>query len=86
MTRIVSVTDGGLTVDQQHLTRQRQEGTLVGARLQFIEEPRILDRDYRLVGKACDQCDLFIRVRLDSQPTQRNSSYQIVVAQQRDGD
>ena len=32
---------------------------LAGPRLHFVEQPSILDRNYRLVGKGGDQLDLF---------------------------
>ncbi len=31
---------------------------LVGARLHLVEQPHVLDRDHRLVGKGLDQLDL----------------------------
>ena len=38
---------------------------IVGALPQFSEQPRILDRDHRLVGEGRDQRDLAFRKRLD---------------------
>ena len=35
-------------------------GEVIGALAQFVEQPRILDGDYRLVGEGSYQLDLFI--------------------------
>ena len=43
-------------------------GQLVGAGLQFAEQPRVLDRDDRLVGKGAHQFDLPLGERLDPLP------------------
>ena len=40
-------------------------GQFVGALLQFAKQPRILDRDDRLVGKGPHQFDLSLGERLD---------------------
>ncbi len=40
-------------------------GQLVGAGLQFAEQPRVLDRDDRLVGEGAHQLDLPVGERLD---------------------
>ena len=43
-------------------------GQLVGAGLQFAEQPRVLDRDDRLVGEGAHQLDLPLGERLDPLP------------------
>src|SRR5215471_5071431 len=51
--------------DLQHIARRglvfERLLQVVRAILQFVQEPRIFDRDYRLVGEAFDQPDLFVR-------------------------
>ena len=38
-------------------------GELVGARLDLIEQPHVLDRDHRLVGEGRDELDLLVGER-----------------------
>ena len=54
-----------------------------GAGLQFVDQPRILDRDHRLVGEGADQLDLPLGERLDAQSGQRDHADRLAVAQQR---
>ncbi len=53
------------------------------AGLQFAEQPRILHRDDRLVGKGAHQFDLPLGERLDPQPGERNHADRLAVAQER---
>jgi len=52
------------------------------ARLQLAEQPRILDRDDRLVSEGANQFDLPLRERLDSCPSKRDHADRLAVAQQ----
>ena len=58
-------------------------GQFVGPLLQFAEEPRVLDRDDRLVGKSADQLDLPVGVWLHSSPRESNHAEHGPLAQQR---
>jgi hypothetical protein len=58
-------------------------GQFVGALLQFAEQPRILDRDHRLIGKGAHQLDLPLAERLDPPPIKRDNADWLAVAQQR---
>ena len=55
---------GELDDDLQHLRRRglllQRLGEIVGALLHLVEQPRVLDRDHRLVGKGLDQFDLLV--------------------------
>src|SRR5262250_2444839 len=53
------------------------------AGLQFAEQPRILHRDDRLVGKGANQFDLPFGERLDPLPRQREHTNRLTLAQQR---
>ena len=53
------------------------------AGLQFAQEPRILHRDDRLVGKGTHQLDLPFGERLDPPPIQHDDTDWLAVAQQR---
>ena len=53
------------------------------AGLQFAEQPRILHRDDRLVGKGAYQLDLPLGVRLDPLPRETNHAEHGPVAQER---
>src|SRR6516165_965394 len=44
-------------------------GKLTALLLDFVEQPDILDSDYRLVGEVGQQLDLLARKRLDGSPT-----------------
>ena len=57
-------------------------GQLVGAGLQFAEQPRILHRDDGLVGKSAHQFDLPLGERLDPLPIKRDNADWLAVAQQ----
>ena len=50
--------------DLQHLGGRRlllqRLAQLARARLHLVEQPRVLDRDHRLVGEGRDQLDLFL--------------------------
>ena len=52
------------------------------AGLQFTEQPRVLDRDHRLVGKGAHQFDLPLGVRLDPLPVKVDHADWLTVAQQ----
>ena len=55
-----------------------------GAGLQFTEQPRVLDRDDRLVGKGAHQFDLPLGERLDPFPREiRSCRSRLALAQQR---
>jgi hypothetical protein len=58
-------------------------GQFVGASLQFAEQPRVLDRDDRLVGKGAHQFDLPLAERLDAFPIEVDRAQHLPVAQQR---
>jgi len=53
------------------------------AGLQFAEEPRVLDRDHRLVGKGAHQFDLSLGERLDPFPREIDRAEHGPLAQQR---
>ena len=68
------------TSDGRGLLLQRF-GELIGALLQLVEQPRVLDRDHRLVGKGRDQVDLLLGERphvlpLDDDHADRRPSLQ----------
>ena len=52
---------------------------------QFMQQPRILDRDDRLIGKAGNELDLPLCERTDLVAADRERADQLVVLQQRDG-
>jgi hypothetical protein len=56
---------------------------VAGARLQFAEQPRVLDRDDRLVGKGAHQFDLPLSERLDAQAAHRDHADHRSLTQQR---
>ena len=58
-------------------------GQLVGAGLQFAEQPRVLHRNDRLVGKGAYQFDLPLGERLDPLPGKSDDADWLAVAQQR---
>src|SRR6516165_7677766 len=47
---------------------------LARARLHLVEESRILDRDYRLVGEGLQQCDLLVTERLNNRTPQQEAA------------
>ena len=53
---------------------------------QFLEQPRILDRDHRLIGKAGGQLDLFFRERFDARSDDNEYADERVLAQQRNAE
>src|SRR5262249_19931582 len=53
------------------------------ARLHLVEQPHVLDRDQRLVGKSGDELDLPVRERLDVIALQADDGDHYAVAQQR---
>ena len=57
---------------------------VAGALLQFTEQPRVLDRDDRLVGEGANQLDLPLGERLDPLPRQSSMiADRLALAQQR---
>src|SRR5262245_32076810 len=53
------------------------------ARLHLVEQPHVLDRDQRLVGKSGDELDLPVRERLDVIALETDDGDHYAVAQQR---
>jgi hypothetical protein len=53
------------------------------AGLQFAEQPRILHRDDRLVGKGAHQFDLLLGERLDPLSGKRDNADRLAAAKQR---
>jgi hypothetical protein len=53
------------------------------AGLQFTEQPRILNRDDRLVGEGADQFDLPLGERLDPLPRKPDNADRLAAAEQR---
>ena len=58
-------------------------GQLVRPLLQFAEQPRILDRDHRLIGEGAHQFDLPLAEQLDPFPRETNRADHGPFAQQR---
>jgi len=56
---------------------------VAGASLQFAEQPRILHRDDRLIGKGAHQFDLPLGERLHSVPPETDRAEHLPLAQQR---
>ena len=56
---------------------------LARARLYFVEQPRVLDRDHRLIGKAGHQLDLFRCKWLRHGSRYEDHPYDFSLAQQR---
>jgi hypothetical protein len=54
------------------------------ARLHFVEQPHVLDRDHRLVGEGTDQLDLLFGERLDDRAHQSDDPHRGTFAQQWD--
>ena len=46
--------------------------------LDFVEQPHVLDRDYRLVGEGLHECDLLVSERLEFQSVDGDGSNQVV--------
>ena len=59
---------------------------IVGALAQFVEQPRVLDRDDRLVGEGAHQLDLPLGERLDMVAGQAEGAGYLRAAQQRHAD
>jgi hypothetical protein len=57
-------------------------GQFVGAGRQLGEEPRVLNRDHRLIGKGADQFDLPLAERLDPFPREIDRAEHGPLAQQ----
>jgi hypothetical protein len=55
----------------------------VSARLNFIEQPGILDRDHRLVGESCHQLDLLVGEGINLAADKRKHTDCCSVAQER---
>ena len=49
-----------------------------------VDQPRVLDRDHRLIGEGPDEFDLPIGERLDTLARQHDGSDRLTFAQQRD--
>src|SRR5215472_5394647 len=63
--------------DLQHLGAR---GLLFERLARFVNKPRVLDCDHRLVSKNADQLDLFFAERLDSVAPQRESADRLALA------
>ncbi len=55
------------------------------ALLQLLEQPRVLDRDYGLIGEGLEQRDLLSENVAGSAATDADSSYRVAVAKHRHG-
>ena len=55
-------------------------GQVARASLYFVEQPRILDSDHRLVGKGGHQLDLLFGERLNNGSADDNDSYRTSIA------
>ena len=53
---------------------------------QLVEQPRILDRDHRLIGEAGGQLDLLVREGLDARADKPKYADQCLLAQQRNAE
>ena len=53
------------------------------ARLKFLEEPNVLDRDHRLIGEGLQQSDLFFGKRARDAPADSDGAHGLVLAHQR---
>jgi hypothetical protein len=70
--------EGGAADDFEHVGRR----CLLLQRLaQFVQQPRILDGDGRLVGKGTDQVDLPLREWLNTTAPKGNDPYRLPVTQ-----
>ena len=72
-----------LTGFSQSLELLDRGGQCGGLLLQLPDEPGILDRDHRLVGKNSDQIDLLARERLNVITGERDHADRLAIAQQR---
>ncbi len=61
-------------------------GELGGARLHLVEQPHVLDRDHRLVGKGGDQLDLPVGERPNLVTRQDDHADRAAFAQQRNAE
>jgi len=81
---------GRARYDAEHLRCRglllQRIGKLVRALLLGLEQPRILDRDHRLVGEGLEQCDLFLGKRPHLHATDQNRSDRLPLPQQRSGE
>src|SRR5262249_2711761 len=58
-------------------------GKLARSLLHLLEQPHILDRDYRLIGESLDQLDLLLSERVNLGTRQEHRADRVSVAQQR---
>src|SRR5262249_10515423 len=58
-------------------------GQLAGSCSQFTEKPRVLHRDYSLVGKSLDQFDLLVGERLDFELMEDHDADDVVATEHR---
>src|SRR5262249_7122955 len=74
--------------DVKHLARRslmfESFGQLARARLYLVEQPHVLDRNYRLVGEGLDQRDLFVGEGLHLQAIGQDHAEQIIPLEHRD--
>ncbi len=54
---------------------------VLGALTQFAQQPRVLDRNDRLVGKGPDELDLFFAERLDPVAREHDDADRLTLAQ-----
>src|SRR5262249_2588947 len=70
---------GRTTDDTQHLGRRR---LLLKRFAQLVEQPRVLDRDHRLVGEGLEKSDLLIGERINFGTSKLNCSDRYPLAEQ----
>ena len=64
----------------------RDSPQLLGSCLNFVEQPRVLDRDHRLVGEGRNQLNLLLGKRLHDTAGQYDNADRGSLAQQRDAE
>ncbi|MGC2122413.1 MAG: hypothetical protein WA652_06120, partial [Xanthobacteraceae bacterium] len=73
--------------DSQHLGGRglllQRLSEIVGALAQFIEQPRVLDGNYRLIGEVVDQRYLLVGKGANFQPIDAKYAFEFVVLEQR---
>src|SRR5215469_10401028 len=67
--------------DAQHLRRRR---LLIERLTQFVEQPRVLNRDYGLSGEVLDEINLLVSKREHLGAIDYNGAHQLVLFQHRD--
>ena len=79
--------EGRAADDLEHVARRglifERFLEVAGALLQFADQPRVLDRDHRLVGEGLHQLDLSLGERLDALARQCDDADRLAFAQQR---